>query len=74
MGSGRVVRGSLPEPPRRTGQPVGGGVVRWVAWRRTDLLNGYSYPRWLLGIGGLAWLLTFYLAINSVGPVIDLFR
>jgi Mn2+/Fe2+ NRAMP family transporter len=54
--------------------PVGIGVVLWVAWRRTDLLNGYSYPRWLLGIGGLAWLLTFYLAINSVGPVIDLFR
>jgi len=54
--------------------PVGIGVVLWVAWRRTDLLNGYSYPRWLLGAGGLAWLLTLYLAVNSVGPVIDLFK
>lgn len=54
--------------------PVGIGVMLWVAWRRADLLNGYSYPRWLLGIGGLAWLLTVYLAINSIGPVIDLFK
>lgn len=54
--------------------PVGIGVMLWVAWRRTDLLNGYSYPRWLLGIGGLAWLLTVYLAANSIGPVIDLFK
>jgi Mn2+/Fe2+ NRAMP family transporter len=54
--------------------PVGIAVILWVAWRRTDLLNGYSYPRWLLGVGGLAWLLTLYLAINSVGPVIDLFK
>ena len=54
--------------------PVGIGVLLWVAWRRTDLLRGYSYPRWLLGIGGLAWLLTVYLAVRSVGPVIDLFQ
>ena len=54
--------------------PVGIGVLLWVAWRRTDLLNGYSYPRWLLSIGGLAWLLTVYLAVNSVGPVINLFN
>ena len=54
--------------------PVGIGVLLWVAWRRTDLLNGYSYPRFLLGIGGLAWLLTVYLAVNSVGPVINVFK
>jgi len=54
--------------------PVGIGVVLWVAWRRTDLLNGYAYPRWLLGIGGAAWLVTVYLAVKSIGPVIDLFK
>lgn len=54
--------------------PVGIGVILWVAWRRTDLLLGYSYPRWLLVVGTVAWLLTVYLAVNSVGPVIDLFR
>jgi len=53
--------------------PVGIGVLLWVATRRTDLLNGYSYPTWLLVIGWIAWLLTLYLAVNSVEPVIDLF-
>jgi len=38
-----------------------------------DLLNGYRYPAWLLGLGGAAWLLTIYLAVRSVRPVIDLF-
>jgi Mn2+/Fe2+ NRAMP family transporter len=53
--------------------PVGIGVLLWVAWRRKDLLNGYKYPAWLLGIGAAAWLLTIYLAVRSVRPVIDLF-
>ncbi|WP_328990494.1 divalent metal cation transporter [Kribbella sp. NBC_01245] len=53
--------------------PVGIGVLLWVATRRKDLLRGYSYPRWLLGIGWLAWLLTIYLAVRSVRPVIELF-
>ncbi|MFP5347464.1 MAG: NRAMP family divalent metal transporter [Actinomycetes bacterium] len=53
--------------------PIGIGVILWVAWRRKDLLNGYRYPAWLLAIGGLAWLLTLYLAVNSVVPAIHLF-
>ncbi|HZJ06360.1 MAG TPA: NRAMP family divalent metal transporter [Nocardioidaceae bacterium] len=53
--------------------PIGIGVILWVAWRRRDLLNGYDYPRWLAGIGTAAWLLTIYLAVSSIGPVIDLF-
>lgn len=52
--------------------PLGIGVMLWVAWRRRDLLQGYAYPRWLAGVGTLAWLLTLYLAVNSVEPVIDL--
>ena len=54
--------------------PVGIGVLLWVAWRRSELLRGYSYPRWLLVIGTLAWVITVYLAIKSIGPVIDLFK
>ena len=54
--------------------PVGIGIVMWVAWRRQDLLGGYAYPRWLIVIGVLAWLLTIYLAVKSIGPVIDLFH
>jgi Mn2+/Fe2+ NRAMP family transporter len=53
--------------------PIGIGVLLWVAWRRKDLLNGYKYPARLLGIGAAAWLLTIYLAVRSVRPVIDLF-
>ena len=52
--------------------PFGIAVLLWVATRRADLLHGYSYPRWLLVVGWAAWLLTIYLAINSVRPVIDL--
>ncbi|SDX83361.1 Mn2+ and Fe2+ transporters of the NRAMP family [Modestobacter sp. DSM 44400] len=53
--------------------PIGIAVLLWVATRRTDLLGGYRYPRWLLAIGWVAWLLTLYLAVNSVRPVIELF-
>ncbi|USQ78123.1 NRAMP family divalent metal transporter [Ornithinimicrobium cryptoxanthini] len=52
--------------------PVGIGVIMWVAWRRRDLLNGYDYPKWLAALGTAAWVLTIYLAINSIQPAIDL--
>ncbi|MCZ2829270.1 divalent metal cation transporter [Modestobacter sp. VKM Ac-2986] len=54
--------------------PIGIAVLLWVATRRADLLNGYRYPRWLLVVGWVAWLLTLVLAVRSVQPVIDLFR
>ncbi|MFQ1002922.1 NRAMP family divalent metal transporter [Modestobacter sp. SSW1-42] len=54
--------------------PIGIAVLLWVATRRADLLDGYRYPRWLLVVGWVAWLLTLYLAVRSVQPVIDLFR
>ncbi|RCK70838.1 divalent metal cation transporter [Desertihabitans brevis] len=53
--------------------PVGIGVLLFVGWFRRDLLGGYRYPRWLLLIGSAAWLLTLYLAVNSVRPAIALF-
>jgi Mn2+/Fe2+ NRAMP family transporter len=53
--------------------PFGIGVLLWVATRRADLFDGYRYPRWLLVVGWAAWLLTLYLAVNSVRPVIELF-
>ncbi|WP_433011331.1 NRAMP family divalent metal transporter [Kribbella sp. CA-294648] len=53
--------------------PVGIGVLLWVAWQRKDLLRGYQYPKWLLLLGGAAWLLTIYLAVRSVKPVFELF-
>jgi Mn2+/Fe2+ NRAMP family transporter len=53
--------------------PIGIGVMLWVAWARRDLLGGYRYPKWLAGLGTAAWLLTLYLAVNSIKPVLELF-
>ncbi|NNC24314.1 divalent metal cation transporter [Salinisphaera sp. USBA-960] len=52
--------------------PVGFGILLWVAWRRRDLLQGYAYPKWLLGIGVIAWLLTVYLGVSSLGGLAEL--
>jgi Mn2+/Fe2+ NRAMP family transporter len=53
--------------------PIGFTVVLWVAWRRRDLLGGYRYPRWLLGVGVLAWLIALYLGWSSLAAVGSLF-
>jgi Mn2+/Fe2+ NRAMP family transporter len=53
--------------------PIGIAVLMYVATRRGDLLGGYRYPRRLLVVGWSAWLVTLYLAANSVKPVIELF-
>ncbi len=49
--------------------PVGLGVLLWVAWRRRDLLNGYVYPKGLLAIGVVAWLLTLFLGYSSLSSL-----
>ncbi|WP_263251696.1 NRAMP family divalent metal transporter [Saccharopolyspora rosea] len=54
--------------------PVGFGVLMWVAARRRDLLGGYRYPRWLLVVGLLAWLLTLYLGISSLTGIAALWK
>ncbi|MCQ1954072.1 divalent metal cation transporter [Arthrobacter sp. zg-Y238] len=46
--------------------PLGFAILLWAAWRRSDLLSGYRYPRWLLAVGVVAWLLTLYLGWNSL--------
>lgn len=46
--------------------PFGFTIILWVAWRRRDLLGGYRYPAWLLGIGVIAWLITLYLGYESL--------
>ncbi|KRE95059.1 hypothetical protein ASG76_05045 [Nocardioides sp. Soil774] len=52
--------------------PVGFAIILWVAARRTDLMRGYRYPRPLLAIGALVWVLTVYLGWNSLGGIADL--
>ncbi|GAB7192381.1 divalent metal cation transporter [Kineococcus sp. NUM-3379] len=49
--------------------PLGLVVVLWVGLRRSDLLGGYRYPRWLIGIGIAAWLVTLYLAYRSLSAL-----
>ncbi len=46
--------------------PVGFGVLLWVASRRRDLMQGYVYPKALLIIGVVAWLLTLFLGYSSI--------
>lgn len=52
--------------------PVGFAVLLYAAWRRRDLLQGYVYPKWLLIIGVLTWLLTLFLGWNSLAGLAKL--
>jgi Mn2+/Fe2+ NRAMP family transporter len=49
--------------------PIGLSIFMYVGWRRSDLMGGYHYPRWLLVLGVLTCLLSWYMAIMSVGPI-----
>lgn len=49
--------------------PIGLSIFIYVGWRRSDLMDGYHYPRWLLVLGVLTCMLTWYMAIKSVGPI-----
>ena len=49
--------------------PVGLTVFMCIGWFRSDLLQGYRYPRWLLVIGTLATALTWYMGAMSIGPI-----
>lgn len=52
--------------------PFGFGLLLWVAARRTDLLRGYVYPRWLVAIGVLAWFIAVYLGYEALTTLADL--
>ena len=54
--------------------PIGFAIMLWVAWRRRDLMQGYVYPKWLLIIGVLVWLLTIYLGWRSLEGLAALWR
>ncbi|WP_320200667.1 NRAMP family divalent metal transporter (plasmid) [Agrobacterium sp. rho-13.3] len=52
--------------------PIGLSILLFAAWKRSDLMNGYHYPRWLLALGALTCVLTWYMAYRSVGPIFAL--
>ena len=49
--------------------PIGLTVFMFIGWFRTSLLGESKYPKWLLIIGTLVTLLTWYMGIVSVGPI-----
>ena len=50
--------------------PIGLSLFVYVGWRRSDLMGGYHYPRWLLVLGAITCALTWYMAAKSVGPIL----
>ncbi len=50
--------------------PIGLSIFVYVGWRRSDLMGGYHYPRWLLVLGAITCALTWYMAAKSVGPIL----
>lgn len=51
--------------------PIGLTIFLWVGWRRADLMEGYRYPRWLLWLGLIICLLTWYMGMMSVGAIFN---
>ncbi|PPG33585.1 hypothetical protein C5E10_07060 [Pseudoclavibacter sp. RFBG4] len=52
--------------------PIGLTLFMYIGWFRPSKLGGAKYPKWLLIIGTLATLITWYMAVNAVGPIFDL--
>ncbi|CAG8865221.1 hypothetical protein PS627_01165 [Pseudomonas fluorescens] len=49
--------------------PLGLSIFMYVGWRRSDLMEGYHYPRWLLVLGVLTCALSWYMAYMSAGAI-----
>lgn len=52
--------------------PIGLTLFMYIGWFRPSKLGGAKYPKWLLVVGTLATLITWYMAVNAVGPIFDL--
>lgn len=50
--------------------PIGLSIFMYIGWfRQRDVLGGYRYPKWLLIVGTIATLLSFWMGANSIGPI-----
>ena len=49
--------------------PIGLTIFMYIGWFRPQLLRTDSYPKWLLIIGTAATLVTWYTAVQSIGPI-----
>ena len=52
--------------------PIGLTLFMYIGWFRPSKLGGAKYPKWLLVVGTLATVVTWYMAVNAVGPIFDL--
>ncbi|KXG84933.1 NRAMP family divalent metal transporter [Agrobacterium bohemicum] len=52
--------------------PIGLSIFIYAAWARSDLMEGYRYPRWLLVLGVIVCALTWYMGYKSIGPIFAL--
>jgi Mn2+/Fe2+ NRAMP family transporter len=52
--------------------PIGLTLFMYIGWFRPRVLGGYRYPKWLLIIGTIAVVVTWYMAVNAVGPIFAL--
>jgi Mn2+/Fe2+ NRAMP family transporter len=49
--------------------PIGFTIFMYIGWFRSDLLNGYRMPRWLLVSGTLVTFITWYMGATSFGSI-----
>lgn len=49
--------------------PLGLSIFMYVGWRRSDLMDGYHYPRWLLVLGVATCVLSWYMAFKSASAI-----
>jgi len=51
--------------------PLGLTIFVYISWRRTDMMQGYTYSRLFLGISGAVCLLTWYMGLSSFKQIFD---
>ncbi|WJW82943.1 divalent metal cation transporter [Moellerella wisconsensis] len=51
--------------------PIGLSIFIYVGWKRADLMGGYLYPRWLLCLGVITCVLTWYMGAMSVSAIFN---
>ncbi|MEY0555805.1 NRAMP family divalent metal transporter [Providencia sp. 1701011] len=51
--------------------PIGLTLFVYIGWKRSDLMSGYHYPRWLLWSGVMTCALTWYMGAMSVGAIFN---
>lgn len=53
--------------------PIGLTLFMYIGWfRQKDILGGYKYPIWLLIVGSLATLFTWYMAFRAFVPIFSM--